>query len=53
MKLYQRLIKQGIINKEVLMKDVRKLVSNIKNYRADSDYKKIQERGKYYEQKNN
>jgi len=52
MKIYHRLVKEGIINKEVLMKDVRKLVSNIKNYRADSDYKKIQERGKYYEQKN-
>ena len=51
MKLYQRLVKQGIISKEVLMKDVRKLVSNIKKYKADSDYKKIQERGKYYEQK--
>jgi hypothetical protein len=52
MKLYQRLVKQGIISKEVLMKDVRKLISNIKKYKADSDYKKIQERGKYYEQKN-
>ena len=53
MKIYHQLVKEGIINKEVLMKDVRKLVSNLKNYRADSDYKKIQERGKYYEQKNN
>ena len=51
MKLYQQLVKQGIISKEVLMKDVRKLISNIKKYKADSDYKKIQERGKYYEQK--
>ena len=52
MKIYHRLVKEGIINKEVLMRDVRKLVSNIKNYRADSDYKNIPERGKYYEQKN-
>ena len=52
MKIYHQLVKEGIINKEVLMKDVRKLVSNLKNYRADSDYKKIQERGKYYEQRN-
>ena len=54
MTLYQRLLKQGVISKKVLLKDVRKLVSNIKNYRADSDYKKIQERvSRYYEQKNN
>ena len=52
MTLYQRLLKQGVISKKVLLKDVRKLVSNIKKYKADSDYKKIQERGKYYEQKN-
>ena len=53
MKIYQRLVKQGVINKAVLLKDVRKIVSNIKKYKAGSDYKKIQERGKYYEQKNN
>ena len=52
MTLYQGLLKQGVISKKVLLKAVRQLVSNIKNYRADSDYKKIQERGKYYEQKN-
>ena len=52
MNIYHRLVKQGIINKEVLMKDVRKLVSDVKKYRANSDYKKIQERGKYYEQRN-
>jgi len=53
MKIYRQLVKKGIINKNVLMKDVRRLVSDIKKYRADSDYNKIQERGKYYEQKNN
>jgi len=53
MKIYQRLVKQGVINKAVLLKDVRKIVSNIKKYKAGSDYKKIQERvDKYYEQKN-
>ncbi len=44
MKIYQRLVKQGVINKEVLLKDVRKIVSNIKKYNAEADYKKIQER---------
>ena len=53
MKIYRQLVKKGIINKNVLMKDVRRLVSDIKKYRADSDYNKIQERGKYYEQQNN
>ncbi len=40
-KLYHKLVKKGIINKDIQMKEVKKMFHNVSKYRADIDYNKM------------
>ena len=42
--LYHRLIKRGIINKDIQMKEIKKLVDDVSKYNAKEDLKKIYEK---------
>ena len=43
-KLYHKLVKQGVINKDIQMKEVKKLFNNVSKYNAKEDLKKIYEK---------
>ena len=43
-KLYHKLVKQGVINKDIQMKEVKKLFNNVSKYSAKEDLKKIYEK---------
>ena len=36
-----RLVKMGVINKDVISRDIKKLVKDVEKYKADKDYNKI------------
>ena len=40
-KLYHKLVKQGVINKDIQMKEVKKIFHDVSKYRADIDYNKM------------
>ena len=40
-KLYHKLVRQGVINKEIQMKEVKKLFNNVSKYNAKEDVKKL------------
>ena len=40
-KLYHKLVKQGVINKDIQMKEVKKLFNNVSKYDAKEDVKKL------------
>ena len=40
-KLYHKLVRQGVINKDIQMKEVKKLFHNVSKYRANIDYEKM------------
>ena len=40
-KLYHKLVKQGVINKDIQMKEVKKMFHDVSKYRADIDYNKM------------
>jgi hypothetical protein len=46
-KLYHKLVKQGIINKDIQMKEVKKMFHGVSKYNAKGDIKKI------YDKRNN
>jgi len=43
-KLYHKLVKKGIINKDIQMKEVKKLFNNVFKYNAKEDVKKLYEK---------
>ena len=43
-KLYHKLVRQGVINKDIQMKEVKKLFNNVSKYNAKEDVKKIYEK---------
>jgi len=43
-KLYHKLVRQGVINKDIQMKEVKKMFHNISKYNAKEDVKKIYEK---------
>ena len=43
-KLYHKLVKKGIINKDIQMKEVKKLFNNVFKYNAKEDWKKLNEK---------
>ena len=43
-KLYHKLVKKGIINKDIQMKEVKKLFNNVFKYNAKEDLKKLNEK---------
>mgnify|MGYP003153263289 FL=1 len=48
-KLYHKLVKQGVINKDIQMKEVKKMFkntsfNNVSRYNAKKDLKKIHEK---------
>ena len=43
-KLYHKLVKQGVINKDIQMKEVKKLFNNVSKYNAKEDLKKLNEK---------
>jgi hypothetical protein len=43
-KLYHKLVRQGVINKDIQMKEVKKLFNNVSKYNAKEDLKKIYEK---------
>tara|TARA_R100001086_G_C11756081_1_gene236762 strand:- start:212 stop:361 length:150 start_codon:yes stop_codon:yes gene_type:complete len=43
-KLYHQLIKKGVINKDILLKEIKNLFHNMKKYNAQEDIKKICEK---------
>jgi hypothetical protein len=43
-KLYHKLVRQGIINKDIQMKEVKKMFHNVSKYNAKKDLKKIYEK---------
>ena len=40
-KLYHKLVRQGVINKDIQMKEVKKLFNNVFKYNAKKDLKKL------------
>ena len=46
-KLYHKLVKQGVINKDIQMKEVKKMFHGVSKYNAKGDIKKI------YDKRNN
>ena len=40
-KLYRKLVRQGVINKDIQMKEVKKLFNNVSKYNAKEDVKKL------------
>jgi len=42
--LYHRLVKRGIINKDIQMKEVKKMFHDVSKYNAKEDLKKIYEK---------
>ncbi len=40
-KLYHKLVRQGVINKDIQMKEVKKMFHDVSKYRADIDYNKM------------
>ena len=43
-KLYHKLVRQGVINKDIQMEEVKKLFNNVSKYNAKEDVKKIYEK---------
>ena len=43
-KLYHKLVKKGVINKDIQMKEVKKMFHNVSKYNAKEDLKKIYEK---------
>ena len=43
-KLYHKLVRQGVINKDIQMKEVKKIFHNVSKYNAKEDIKKIYEK---------
>jgi len=43
-KLYHKLVKKGVINKDIQMKEVKKLFNNVFKYNAKEDWKKLNEK---------
>ena len=43
-KLYHKLVKKGVINKDIQMKEVKKLFNNVFKYNAKEDLKKLNEK---------
>lgn len=44
--LYHQLVKKGVINKDIQMKEIKKLFHNVKKYNAKKDVNKIYEERK-------
>jgi polyhydroxyalkanoate synthesis regulator phasin len=42
-KLYHQLVKKGVINKDILMKEIKNLFRDMKKYNAKEDINKIYE----------
>jgi len=42
--LYHRLVKRGIINKDIQMKEIKKLIDDVSKYNAKEDVRKIHEK---------
>jgi len=42
--LYHKLVKRGIINKDIQMKEVKKMFHDVSKYNAKEDLKKIYEK---------
>ena len=42
--LYHKLVKQGVINKDIQMKEVKKMFHDVSKYNAKEDVKKIYEK---------
>ena len=40
-KLYHKLVKKGVINKDIQMKEVKKMFHNVSKYNAKEDVKKL------------
>ncbi len=40
-KLYHKLVRQGVINKDIQMKEVKKMFHDVSKYRANIDYDKM------------
>ena len=43
-KLYHKLVRQGVINKDIQMKEVKKLFNDVSKYNAKEDLKKLYEK---------
>ena len=43
-KLYNKLVKQGVINKDIQMKEVKKMFHDVSRYNAKKDIKKLYEK---------
>ena len=43
-KLYRKLVKKGIINKDIQMKEVKKMFHDVSKYNAKEDLKKLNEK---------
>ena len=43
-KLYHKLVKKGVINKDIQMKEVKKMFHNVSKYNAKEDVKKLYEK---------
>jgi hypothetical protein len=43
-KLYHQLIKKGVINKDILLKEIKNLFRDMKKYNAKEDINKIYEK---------
>ena len=43
-KLYHKLVRQGVINKDIQMKEVKKIFHNVSKYNAKEDLKKLYEK---------
>ena len=42
--LYHKLVKQGVINKDIQMKEVKKMFHNVSKYNAKEDVEKLYEK---------
>ena len=42
--LYHKLVKQGVINKDIQMKEVKKMFHDVSKYNAKEDIKKLYEK---------
>ena len=42
--LYLKLVKQGVINKDIQMKEVKKMFHDVSKYNAKEDLKKLYEK---------
>ena len=43
-KLYHKLVKKGVINKDIQMKEVKKMFHDVSKYNAKEDIKKLYEK---------